>query len=148
VIDVDADIDLRELTGGLDAMVHPRVIDAVARELKKPMRLDMRMHGQERQGPDGPWVPRKRLEGRGKKVLRRNRRKLLGKLPTAVIVTARNGIVRAESRAKWAAIHQDGGTAGRGARIPRREFLWISDGLMTLASEELQKAVLRAWGGG
>lgn len=147
MITVGADVDTRELAGGLAAMADRKVVDAVARALKKPMRQDQRDHARAMEGPDGRWPGRKRLGGRGKKALRRNRRKLLGKLPGATIVYARSGTVTAESRAKWAEAHRKGAIVGRGAKLPPRDFLWISDGLMTTAAAELQEAVLRAWGG-
>ncbi len=145
---IGAKVDMREIEKGLEAMADPKVVDRAARALKKPMRDDQRDHARQAEGSDGTWPARKRLVGRGKKVLRRNRRKLLGKLPRATIVYARGGVVTAMSRAKFSLAHQDGARVGRGAKLPKREFLWISDGLLTTAAAELQEAALRGWGGG
>lgn len=147
MIDVGVKVDNRDLDKGLAAMADQGLVDAVARALKKPMRLDQRDHAAKAEGPESKWAPRKRLGTKGKKAQRRNRRKLLGKLPRATIVFSRGGVVTAQSRAKFSAAHQDGATVGRGAKLPARPFLWISDGLETTAAVELQDAVLKAWGG-
>jgi hypothetical protein len=148
VIDVDVKVDMRELEHGLAAMCSTRTLTEVARRLRKPMRADQRDHARKMEGPDGSWPPRKKRLGRGKAAKKRNRRKLLGRLPGAIKVYARGEVVTAESLAKWAEAHRTGARVGRGAKLPIRDFLWISDGLMTTAAAELQEVALRAFGGG
>lgn len=98
-------------------------------EAKKPLRADQRDHAKRQEGPSGTWAGRsplttaRRSTGSGK---RKRARKLLGRLPTALTSKATRSSVTVLSRAKWSGIHQEGGTAGYGARIPARPFLWAS----------------------
>lgn len=141
-------IDLGDVDKGLDAMTRRSVIATALKDLKVPMRLDQRDHAKAKSGPDGSWAPRaaSTLASRAR-AKRKLPAKLLGRLPTAVGYKATLGEVIAESRVAWSAIHQDGGTAGRGARIPARPFLWISDKLMITAEEILTWHILTAFGG-
>lgn len=145
MIGTGAKVDTRDVDRGLAAIADTNVLARTARALKKPMRVDQRDHAAQAEGPDGKWAPRKRLGSRGKKTAARNRRKLLGRLPRATAITAEGGTVSAVSRAKWSLVHQEGGRVGRGATLPARPFLWISEGLLTTAAAELQAAALGAW---
>lgn len=138
-------VDLRDVNAGF-AEAH-RELRAVGRDLVKPMRADQRAHAKAQEGPEAKWPPRAsstvakmRAQGR--------RRRPLGRLSTAVTYRATSHAVIAESRAKWSGVHQDGGTVGRGSKIPARPFLWISDRLIDEAIEILQRPILRALGGG
>ena len=51
---------------------------------------------------------------------------LLGKLRTAIRAKAEETRVVVENAIPWSRIHNEGGTAGRGARIPARVFLEIT----------------------
>jgi phage gpG-like protein len=109
------------------------------------MRADQRDHSKQKEGPDGKWPARKRLGSSTKKARRRNARKLLGKLPNAVVITASSTSVVARSRAAWSSVHQDGGRAGKGAVIPRRQFLWISDELLQTAADVVADHVVEVF---
>ena len=104
---------------------------------RKPLRADQRAHAKRQEGPSGAWPGRspltavRRGTGSGK---RKRPRKLLGRLPGALTSKATRTSVTVIARAKWSAIHQDGGTAGYGARIPARPFLWASDHVLEVIS--------------
>jgi len=48
---------------------------------------------------------------------------LLGNIARSITHEIKGGTLEVFSRIKWAGIHNDGGTAGHGARIPERKFL-------------------------
>lgn len=112
------------------------------REVRKPFRADLADHRKRREGPDGPWAPRAsstktRTSGR------KRARRLLGRLPTAIVVKTDRGKLTATSRVRWSAIHQDGGRAGHGARIPARTFLWASERFLELAGGAVARRIAR-----
>jgi len=115
----------------------------VFRESKKPLRVDLREHAKAQSAPDGRWSP----IASSTKERRGRRRRLLGRLPTAIAITSGVDFVRAVSRAKWSRIHQDGGTAGHGSRIPQRTFMWASKKLTRLVRDLYVGALDRAWMG-
>lgn len=117
----------------------------VMREIKPDMRADQRDHAKARSGPESKWAPRAKstIERFGRsKTGRRLSPRPLGKLLSAITYTAgRSGVV-AESRVSWSGIHQWGGTAGRGAKIPARPFLWLSASLVANAAAKVRDYVL------
>lgn len=135
VIGVGGDIDVRLVDVGLAAMGDPKLAADIARDLKKPLRADQRDHARQQEGPDGKW-PKRKLGGR---------RRVLGKLPAAIKVTARGSMVSAVSRASWSGAHQDGAVVGRGARLPARPFLWLSNELLELAHDVAVDRVMRVY---
>lgn len=59
---------------------------------------------------------------------------LLGKLRKSIMATAKGASVVVESRVPWAGVHNQGGGAGKGAQIPARTFLEITqEGAAALA---------------
>lgn len=138
------------LGGLVAAFEHMRKLDikAVFLKFRKPMHYDQRDHRDRQRGPNGPWQQlaastkaRYAREGR-----RRNRR-ILARLPNAryTIVTSRS--IRMRSRVRWSLAHQDGPTrVGHGARLPQRQFLWISKRLMQEARRYFNLALWVRWG--
>lgn len=123
-------------------------------ELRGPARFDQRHHWRKDEAPDGHWPGlarstlerRKRPRGRGKDG--RNRswpKKLLGRFPNALqsIASSKSLIVRSRVK-RFSMIHQEGGRAGHGARIPRRQYLWISHWLVMQARKAFEKALVLA----
>lgn len=145
---VSATLDIGDVEEGLAAMQRrARALGPAFRELKRPLRLDQRAHSKKREGPSAIWAPRAastmaRLRAGGRRA-----RKPLGKLTGAVAYTADATAVRGTSRVLWSGVHQDGGAVGRGARLPARPFLWISDDLLGIAENTLGRALVRAYGG-
>lgn len=133
--DVAVHVDLRDVEKGIDAMANPSAIEAGLRAVKRPLREDQRAHAIRNEGPEGRWPARKA----------KSRRRLLGRLPTAVRIYAGRASVSAVSSVRWSAAHQEGATVGHGVKLPARPFLWASDGLRTTAAEYLRAAVLERW---
>lgn len=149
-IDVsDVEDGLRELsrTGG--------DVAGMFKVLKKPLREDQREHGRRMVGPgEQKWKPRSAatvLRARASKSRKRVKgpnRKLLNSLPNRTVqLRASGSALVAYSKVPWAGIHQYGGTAGRGAKIPARPFLWFSDEFLALARETVLNRLSRAWRG-
>ena len=75
-------------------------------------------------GRAGKFTKRGKLR---KPARRKLNRILSGRLNVGAKVAVKQREMTFTSRAKWAGIHQEGGVAGKGSRIPKREFLWVSD---------------------
>lgn len=110
---------------------------AVLSTFRGPARADQMDHGREARGPSGPWQPRATAPASKKKRAKMRRRRLLGRLSSAVNTSVRGGKLVVESQIKWAGVHQRGGTAGRGARIPAREFLWWSEDVLDFFAKQI-----------
>lgn len=123
-------------------------------DLKGPATFDQRHHWRKDEAPWGHWPAlapstiARRMRPRGKDKKGRNRswpKKLLGRFPTAIKKTASARSLVVESRVKrFSMIHQKGGIAGHGARIPSRQYLWISDWLLRQAEKAFVKALQKA----
>lgn len=133
-------IDLRDVRRGLRGLRKAASdLRPAWRELRQPLRKDQREHFRDQEGPDGKW-PALQPESASKNfrrakhtaVKRRRRlpkrpsRKMLGKLRSFALKASRHRL-RAISKIPFSGIHQEGGRAGHGARIPRRTHLWVSD---------------------
>lgn len=123
-------------------------------DLRGPARFDQRHHWRKEESPDGHWkglaastrARRQFRRGRGKNGKRQNwSRKLMGRFPNALqsIVTAQKLVIRSRVR-KFSMVHQKGGRIGRGARLPSRQFLWISNWLVEHASKAFERALVKA----
>lgn len=127
-------IDVSRVTAGFKSAAHPAVIVAVARALRKPVRQDQTNHARAQEGPDGAWPARRTP----------SRRRILGRLPGAIRMEVRGPVIAATSKVAWSGAHQDGPTrVGRGAVVPARPFLWLSDELLALAERSLVDAGTR-----
>ncbi len=159
----------REVVAALKRMRKPRGSFApVFKELKKPFREDLKAHAKRQEGPDGKWPKheastldrykrasgrRVKIKGKGRqqgpvhrKIARRRSRKLLGKLPSAVTFRARGGSILAVSKVPWSEVMNTGGTVGRGAVLPKREFLFVSDAFAQLAAGRMAEYVVKEYG--
>lgn len=134
----------------------------VFRQMKPVLKTDTARHFNAQQGPDGPWPGRsrgrwKKIRGksgntykRGKRAGALNARGLkkyraqLGRLRGVYTWRTAKKRMEMHSRVPWSNIHQEGGVAGRGSRIPARTFLWAGPvALRTyekLAVEHVRKA--------
>lgn len=143
------------------------------RSLRKPLREDLVAHANRESGPDGRWERRAastqaRLTRTGPakrtRTVRERRRRgrsgplretrvtttygnLLGTLPSSVGVSTkkRGPTLIARSAGPMAAAHNEGAVVGHGARIPAREFVFISDPLKSLALDTMEKFVMDGW---
>lgn len=136
--------DFSDALAGLDAMGRAT---SPHRELKELVIEDQRDHAKRREGPDGAWKPRA-LPTIRKMRLQGIRRRPLGKLLGAgVSYRANRAGVVGESKVAWSGVHQDGGRVGRGATVPARPFLWLSQKLLEVGERLLVNVKLRAFGG-
>jgi hypothetical protein len=146
-------------SGVLAALQRLRAPDMLRayRELRGPARYDQRHHDRRSEGPDGRWpslapatiARRRRKRGKDKNGRRRGwPKKLLGRLPVSLrsIATSRSLVVQSAIRRPGLGfVHQKGGRIGRGARVPRRQYLWISDWLERQAIRAFRLALVRSW---
>lgn len=116
------------------------------KEVKKPLRADLKDHKKRRESPEGSWAPiasstkARRLAGRNKRS-----RRLLGRLPSAIKLSYdRRRLIAGSIVKRWPQVHQWGGRAGHGARIPQRQFLWVSDKLTEAAAAIIAKVLAKA----
>lgn len=123
-------------------------------DLRGPTRFDQRHHWRKEESPDGHWkglaasTRERRTRRRGRDKSGRNRnwaRKLMGRFPNALqaLVSERSLIMRSRVK-RFSMVHQKGGRIGHGARLPARQFLWISDWLVRRAAQLFQQALARA----
>lgn len=150
-------LDASSAFAGLDRMAKQgRSLGKAFRILKPDLRADQKDHAAKAAGPDGAWAPRAtgtsgRLTRGSRRYLGKTRRKStrrpLGRLVTQVTYMASNAGVFATSRVPWSGVHQEGGRVGRGAVIPARPFLWLSDRIVERASEVLARIVAYAMEG-
>lgn len=158
---VSAQIDLSDVERGLLGLnVRPSALRPVFNELRNPLRGDLKDHQAQQEGPGGKWPARSnrttsrlsaRRRGRTASGRRRGRRKagrLLGKLPHLFVLRVSSYGLSAENRAAWSDIHDKGGTAGRGARIPARPYAWLSDRFLDLSVEFVAECMQLGWGRG
>jgi phage gpG-like protein len=157
------EVELNDVFDGLDAMVRAgRDLRPVWQRARKDLRDDLKQHFDEAKGPDGTWAPRAqssidrilRTGGRRKNVTKkgvvkkraaRRLKNQLGRLRTAWRITYNARQIEAASIVKWAGVHQWGGTAGRGSRIPARPFAWASDALVGKIAVGVRDHIARGW---
>lgn len=123
----------------------------VLKELRGTLRADLKAHGAQQESPDGKWAPRaaaskSRKPGRTKSGRRRAKRKLLGRLLTAINFNVRGKSLIAMSKVRWSMAHQDGGRVGHGAVLPARPFIFISPTFAAHANQRIRDYVLEEWG--
>lgn len=126
---------------------------AVFKRIQPSAIHDQQQHDRATSGPDGAWPAlapstiERRTRARGLSKAGKKRSwptKLLGRLPKSLKPTASRLRLLVQSRVKeFSLIHQQSGIAGHGARIPRRQFLWISPWLIERARVEFLRALSR-----
>lgn len=142
-------VDLRSVEEGLLKLKKAGFsIASVMRDFRREARADQLEHGKKRQESSGSkWAPRatSTVQGRGAKRARMRKRRPLGRLSSAIDVKASARGMVVTSRVKWSGVHQDGGVAGHGARIPKREFLWWSPSLLAEVAHAIVLAAKEDW---
>lgn len=73
--------------------------------------------------------------------------RLLGRLPTSLAVKISRGVLQVYSKVPWSGVHNVGGTAGKGSKIPARTFLRLEPEDMDVFETMLRKRALLAFGG-
>jgi phage gpG-like protein len=143
-IELAATVNIRHVIGALDRIAHLDV-KKVFEDCRGVGRFDQRHHWP---GLAASTLER-RSRPRGRDKNGRNRSwptKLLGRFPTALAsVASRNELVIKSRIARFSKIHQEGGTAGHGARIPRRQYLWWSPWVLGQVKKVFEKAMAKAF---
>lgn len=71
--------------------------------------------------------------------------KILGRLSSSIEAEVTSDTLRVYSRVPWSGVHNEGGTAGHGAKIPKRTFLeWTPERVVKIAKIILY-TVKEAW---
>ena len=139
----DATLDLAELERGFAGLIAAsRDLTPAMRAARRPLMDDQRDHAKRQAGPEGSWPARSSTARRGKA---RRRRRLLGRLPTAVILSNDRLSVRVTSRVKWSGSHKEGDRVGHGAKIPPRDFLWPSGRVLEIIAGIVANHFGRRW---
>lgn len=162
----DVNLDFGEVDRAIETLeTRAKRLGPAFREIRKPFRVDQVGHAKGEEGPNGKWPARspltearRRARNRGvrqtkamktialrKPTRRSTPRRLLGRLPGAVVYKLGELYIRATSRAKFGGAHQHGATVGRGSKLPERMFLWLSDKLVTTARDVLGAHVVKGW---
>ncbi len=156
----------REVRAAIKRMrTHGGSFAPVFKGLGAHLRRTLKAYAAMGKGPDGKWPPRapgtdarakhrtgqsKRMRRgesgpRQRKLVRRSKR-LLGRLPSATTIRpGKNGIL-AISKVRWSGVHNEGGKVGRHARLPRREFVFISPAFAEIAVDRMADFVVREFG--
>lgn len=151
-----ARVEDRALVKSLDDKARrSKQLASVFRRLRPHMIEDQKQHAQREEGPDGAWAPRAPATRERKRVFRQTKKKkgaveatyftvngTLGALPELVVARATGFTVFVKSMVRWASVHQEGGTVGRGSVIPARPFLWVSDELAQRAQKMIADFVM------
>jgi len=153
-------MDLEDIDDGFDAMKRrARDLRSVWRKFEPIAKQDQKETARLAEGPDKQkWEPlarttaSKRLRRRQasarrnrKRVPKRVTKKPLGRLPRQAQFRFNRDTFLARSRVKWSGIHQDGGVAGKGARIPARTHVYFSDDSLERLRDMLAEHVARAF---
>lgn len=139
-------VDFSDVVAGLDNLARLPAA-RIHRELKPLVRADQAEHASKRTGPGGRWAPRA-LATVEKMRLEHVRRRPLGKLTGGgVSYRSTASAITATSKIPWSGVHQEGGRVGRGAEVPARPFLWISDALLHDSQRLVVDQLAAAFGG-
>jgi len=164
-VDMDGNVDLIQVDAALaDVTLRGKRMAPAFRELRAPMRRDQSAHAKQQEGPSGAWPgrspmteARRKARNRGRRVTkaakaiglgkkpRSTPKKILGRLPRAVVYTIGELWIRATSRVPWSGAQQDGLRVGRGVKLPARTFLWLSDQLIGITKDVLSTYVMKGW---
>ena len=150
MIGITASLDLRDLDKGIRGMkVSARDLKTAFRQAAPEWRKDIRDHGKKREGPDAKWEPLAASTKAKRKARRRAGKKVavavLGKLRTAFGITFARDHIEAKSKIPWAGVHFWGGTAGKGAKIPSRDWLYASDDFMVALVRRIRFAIIKGF---
>lgn len=157
------EVQLDDVMDGLDKMVRAgKDLRPVWKAVRRGLFDDLHQHFSDRQGPEGAWAPRAQssverlLQPHGGKsritrkgTLKRKYARILvnqlGRLKSWWLIKYDRGSLSATSGAKWSGIHQEGGVAGRGARIPARPFAWVSGSFLGAVADHVLEHIGKVW---
>lgn len=161
-----AEVDLREVTGAFRKQLRAaKDLRPVWREIRTPFRRAQAQHIRDQRGPDGPWPKlarstvakrmkavtsqRKNFTKRGrmrKPVARRLSRVLTRRLVNRMKFRARPREAELEGRyGVVGGVHQLGGRAGKGARIPARTYMYPDARIVRLTVDAINRHMIKAF---
>lgn len=162
----EIEVDLRALDKAMKRAEKAGVdLRPAFRKLRTPLRKDQKDHMRAQSGPGGKWpglstaTREKRLKMGGRRgaltkkgKLRKSAQRKLNfmlssKLLKGAKIKVRPNQISETSKVKWSGAQQEGGRVGRGATLPEREFMWISDPLFALALRRFAKHLATAFEG-
>lgn len=151
--ELDVTIDLSDVRQGMRAMTRQAESRAAIffGELRRPAREEVREHRDAKRGPAATWPPRATsTRARAQRGGRPRRRKgasrgLLGRLPAMYQAKAQRDGLLMTHRVPWSSIHDEGGVAGHGARIPRRRFAFLTAKFTDDVAVAWARFVLGGW---
>ena len=162
----EIEVDLRKLDKAFKRAEKAGVdLRPAFRKLRTPLRKDQKDHMRAQSGPDGKWpslstaTREKRLKMGGRRgaltkkgKLRKSAKRKLNfmlssKLLKGAKIKVRPNQISITSKVSWSGAHQEGARVGRGANLPEREFMWISDPLFLQAIRRFAKHLASAFEG-
>lgn len=164
MIDVEATIDSRQVEAALDRLQRAgKNLRPVFTKARKALRKDIAEHADREEGPTGRWQRLSawtvlKLQARaGRQGTKRRSHKIgpvrppggriLRRLPKAFKITTGADFIRATSRVTWSGVHWEGGRAGRGAVIPKRDWMWVSDRMVQIVADLAEHRFGAVWSG-
>lgn len=147
---IDGKLDLRDVDAGLRELSRAgHDLSPVFRKAAPAFKKSIRQSGLAREGPDGRWDRLAKSTLKARREMRRRGKKpaaaVLGKLRTAYKTLWDRDSLRAVSKVKWSAAHQDGAVVGRGAELPARTWLWVRDEFLTDLVKLIEKHLGKAF---
>lgn len=159
-------VDLSDVLRGLDLMrARGADLRAVFRDVKEWLKPEIAEHFDAAEGPEGPWAPRaastiararqnrgftRRAGKRRGQMTKRGERwagRQLGRFRAvnAYRISVTRQSLTMQAKGAWAGIHQYGGVANHGAKIPARPFLWVGEILLDRFANRIVEHVVEGW---
>jgi phage gpG-like protein len=147
MLTVETHLDLEDVIDGFNGMKRrARNLMPVWRKLEPFLKKDQQENFRLRAQPEGGRWPAHSASYRERR--RRTGRRLprmLGRLRTQFIIQMGPVFIRARSRVAWSLAHQEGGRVGRGARLPRRTYHWMSNKFLDMADAAIAEYLAEAY---
>lgn len=150
------EVDIRQVVGAFEKL---KRIDTkkILLEVRGPVRWDQGRHYRDEASPDMKWPRlaastierRRRPRGINRRTGKRLSwpKRLMGRFPTALQTKVSTYELVVLSRVKrFSLAHQQGATVGRGSRLPRRQFLWVSPWLLGEIKKRFEEALNKTAG--
>lgn len=147
LVDIEAHVDITAIIRQMNRVGRFRTAPLM-KALRKPTAEDQKRHRDQMRGPQGPWAPLapSTLARYARMGIRRNRR-LLAKLPLVRRTTVKAAELIIKSPVKWSMAHFAGAIVGHGARLPQRQYWWISPQLKREIRRLAEAALIAHWNG-
>jgi hypothetical protein len=162
MLQITGTIRLHEVQAGLHGMLRQAESTAARsffESVRKPAQQDLREHQKERKGEVGAWPALDpatmrnrqlaRARRKGRKPGRRRRApgiaRMLGVVPQAWKAFVSEDGLLLRNMVRWAGVHDEGGRAGKGATMPRRQFVYFGRDFLEDVLAVWHEHVLKGW---